>query len=84
MMHSEICDNLKIKYEKEHSVGTLLKKTFGFLLTGEDISESLAKSSEIVNKMVEMVGVFQEHEEDAKKNSPNVKVGGVALNFAKK
>ena len=83
-MYHSICCNMIRSFEKQHDLGTLLRKTFGFLLTGEDISETLAKSADIVNRMVEVMGVFQEHEDSKMKNSPQMKVGGVPLNFAKK
>lgn len=83
-MYCSLSENMKGQFEKSHSIGTLLKKTFGFLFTGEDISETLAKSADITNRMVEVMEVFKEHSKDTKKNSPKMKVGGVTLNFAKK
>lgn len=85
-----MCRTLVDKFMKENSVEGLLKKTFGFLLTGEDITESLAKSEGIANRMVEVMDIFQRHEKEqavlksTKKDSSKMKIGGATLSLAKK
>lgn len=70
------------RYDKENSLSTAVMKTFGFMLNGEDITETLAKSSEISDKMIDVVGQLQELKSN--QDAGKVKVGGNVINIGKK
>lgn len=85
-----MCKNMIDKYEKENSIGVKLQKTFGFLFSGEDVAESLAKSEVINEQMIDMLGVFlankkeQEILNSGKQDKSKMRVGGALVSLAKK
>ena len=89
-IYRALCNNMIDTYKKENSLARKLEKTFGFLFTGEDMTESFAKSELINEQMIDMLGVFlankkeQELLHSGKKDNSKVKVGGALLNLAKK
>lgn len=80
-------DAATTSYEKKNSFGYKLEQTFGFLFTGEDLTDQIAAAEDVNGKMIDMFKAVQER--DAKnallKNSKaKVNSGGAVLNMAKK
>ncbi|MDO4549387.1 MAG: hypothetical protein Q4D04_14955 [Clostridia bacterium] len=65
-------------FEHTHSLKYMAQKSLGGLLTGEDITESIAKASAINNKMVEMLGAL------GREKAAKPSIGGNVMQFAKK
>lgn len=57
-MAERMYENLKLVYEKESSLENKIKESFGFLLNGEDLTETLAHGRETSEKMVEHLGAI--------------------------
>lgn len=85
-MYGLLSRNAIEAYEREHSLGKAIQKSFGFMLNGEDITETLAKSREITDQMIDVV------EQLHKNQPPKVKaeaagklmVGGNIVSIGKK
>lgn len=74
-------------YEKQNSLGGKLEKVFGFLFTGEDLTEQIAAAEDINGKMVDMFKAVKERDEKnalLKGGKAKVSAGGAVLNMAKK
>lgn len=73
-----------------NSLSHKIKKSFSSILTDEDITETLAKSEIINEKMIDMLGVFRSHEKEqtmlqaGKQDKSKVRIGGALVNMAKK
>ena len=55
-MASAIYINISNAYMQEHGLAHAVKKTFGFMFNGEDITETLAKSREVSETMIDVIG----------------------------
>ena len=55
-MEYRLVDNVKRVFESEHSLSGRIMKSFGFLLDGRDLTESLAEAQKINEQMLEHVG----------------------------
>ena len=80
-------DAATTSYEKKNSLGYKLEQTFGFLFTGEDLTDQIAAAEDVNGKMIDMFKAVRER--DAKnalmKNSKaKINSGGAVLNIAKK
>lgn len=74
-------------YEKEHSLAHKVNQTFGFLFTGEDLTDQLAAAEDINGKLVDMFKAVKERDEKnvlLKGGKAKVNSGGAVLNMAKK
>ena len=50
--------------KEKNSLGFKIKKSFGFLFTGEDLTETLAKSRPIAERMLDAVELIKKQESD--------------------
>ena len=82
-MAQAIYKNISNTYAVEHGLAHAVKKTFGFMFNGEDITETLAKSQAISDKMIDVVGKLNAAEQPKSKDGV-VKVGGNVIRIAKK
>lgn len=82
-MAQAIYKNISNAYAVEHGLAHAVKKTFGFMFNGEDITETLAKSQAISDKMIDVVGKLNAAEQPKSKDG-GVKVGGNVIRIAKK
>ena len=74
-------------YEKKNSLAYKLDQTFGFLFTGEDLTDQIAAAEGVNEKMVDMFKALQERDEKnalLKNSKAKVSSGGAVLNMAKK
>ena len=74
--------NIEKAYEKEHSLGTAFRKSFGFLFNREDLAETLARTQEVSDQMLEVVGRL--NEAGRKPDGGRVNVGGNIISIGKK
>ena len=65
-------------FEHRHSVGFLARKSFGSLLSTEDITKTIAEASDVNSTMIDLLGAF------AKVQSPEKLVDTGLLKFGKK
>lgn len=70
-------EDLGIVYEG-YTLDHKTAKSFGFLFTDEDLSESIAKAEGVNNTMVGLLDAFQQRQ------SPQQMVDGGLINFAKR
>ena len=79
----EIADDIftyvESKYKKEHGLDTAVMKTFGSILSGEDIMETIDKSREVSEEMLDVVEKLGQTSQNG-----TVKVGGNVIQIAKK
>lgn len=74
----------RTSYASEHSLGVKVQKLLGDdVLENEDVFTSMAKSEEVNNVMLQLVGAYREQQK-AEKNRKMDIGDGVVLNFAKK
>lgn len=75
----------RTSYASEHSLGVKVQKLLGEgVLESEDMFTSMAKSEEVNNVMLQLVGAYREQQK-AEKNRKKMDIGdGVVVNFAKK
>lgn len=85
-MTIQMRSNVREMYNTGNSLAHAVKTSFGFLFNGEDITETLAKSQILSDKMLEAVKVLQDKEKEAPKKANNgvLTVGGKIVNIAKK
>ena len=77
----------KTVHEKEHSLARKVDRAFGFLFTGEDLTEQIAQAEGINEKLVDMFDAVREREQKnamLKNSKAKVSSGGAVLNMAKK
>ena len=77
---SYISDSLKKTFEAKHSLSVRLLKTFGSILTDEDMAETLAKSEEVNSVMLDLIGAYKEKSANKTMWTGN----GTVVNFSKK
>lgn len=73
-------------YEDDHGLTKALRTSFGFLFTGEDITESLTKAEGVSDTLFKALGALRQAEQAKEENIDHGKlsVGGNIINFAKK
>lgn len=74
-------------FEKQNSFTAKLEKVFGFMFTGEDLTEQIAAAEDINGKLVDMFKAVQERDAKnalLKNGKAKVNSGGAVLNMAKK
>lgn len=73
-------------YEDDQSLAKAIKTSFGFLFTGEDVTETLAKAELAKDTVFNALGALREKEaqDESKMKDGKLKVEGKLLNFAKK
>ena len=73
-------------YEDDKCITKALRTSFGFLFTGEDITESLAKAEAAKDTIYEAVNALRkvEKEREEKIDHGKLSFGGNIINFAKK
>lgn len=81
-----IDDSITKTYEDDHSIAKAIRTNFGFLFTGEDITESIERAEGIRDTLFEAIGALRdvEREREEKLNNGKVVIGGNLINFAKK
>lgn len=75
----EMYRKIKERSDYEKSVGYNVMKTFGSILNGEDITETLAKSQEVGEEMIRLVGELK-----GRNDTHTPLPGGVVLDFKRK
>lgn len=81
-MYSAMRDGVMITYEDDHSLSKAIKNSFGFLLNGEDVTETLAKAETTGGTLFDAIAALQR--ENKRNNPGKVNIEGNVLNFAKK
>ena len=73
-------------YEDDMSLKKAIRRSFGFLFTGEDITESMAKAEATSSILFDALGALRkaEKEKEEKIDAGKLSVGGNIINFAKK
>ena len=73
-------------YEDDQSLAKAIKTSFGFLFTGEDVTETLAKAEAAKDTVFDALGALREKEaqDESKMKDGKLKVEGKLLSFAKK
>ena len=73
-------------YEDDQSLAKAIKTSFGFLFTGEDVTETLAKAEAAKDTVFDALGALREKEaqDESKIKDGKLKVEGKLLNFSKK
>lgn len=79
-IESYISDSLGKTFEAKHSLPVRLLKTFGSILTEEDMAETLAKSEEVNSVMLDLIGAYKEKSANKTMRTGN----GTVVNFSKK
>ncbi len=75
-----ISSSLEKTFTAKHSLPVRLLKTFGSILSEEDMAETLAKSEEVNNVMLDLIGAYKEKSANKTMRTD----GGMVVNFAKK
>jgi hypothetical protein len=76
-VYEKIKEAAKSTYERDHSLSYLVRKTFGSILSTEDITETIAKSGEVTNTMIQLMGAFNQLQ-------PTTNPKGGIVSFAKR
>lgn len=78
--------HIRAVYDAQNSIGYKAKKVLGPLLETENIVDALAKSEEVNNTMVDLIGAYNKQKEaEATKPAKKQKLdSGLVVNFAKK
>ena len=73
-------------YEDDRGLTKALRTSFGFLFTGEDITESLTKAEGVSETLFKALSALRQVEKEKEENIDHGKlsVGGNIINFAKK
>ena len=73
-------------YEDDVSLKKAIRRSFGFLFTGEDITESMAQAEATSSILFDALGALRkaEKEKEEKIDAGKLSVGGNIINFAKK
>lgn len=58
--------NAREIFEKEHSLGYRIEKSFGFLLDGQDVAQTLAQARDVNEQMIDHLGIIM----NAKQEKP--------------
>ncbi len=83
-MNRLMTESVRRTYASEHSLGTKVQKMLGAdVLSDEDLFSSMAKSEEVNNVMLQLVGAYREQQKADKNRKMDIG-DGVVLNFAKK
>ena len=85
-MFRKLKDSITKTYENDRSVAKALRTSFGFLFTGEDVSESMAHAEGIRDTLFDAIGALRKLESEREEtiDDGRVMVGGNLINFAKK
>lgn len=75
-----ISTSLESTFAAKHSLPVRLLKTFGSILTEEDMAETLAKSEEVNSVMLDLIGAYKEKSANKTMRTGN----GTVVNFSKK
>lgn len=78
--------SLKKTYEDDHSLTKAIRTSFGFLFTGEDITESMAKAEATSGVLMDALNALRDADKKKEETIDKGKltVGGNIINFAKK
>ena len=73
-------------YEDDHGIVRALRTSFGFLFTGEDVTESMVKAQGVSDTLFNALGALRQKEKESEETIDHGKmsVGGTVINFAKK
>jgi len=85
-MFWDLFNALNTVYTDDNSLAKAVRKSFGFLFNGEDITETLARAEDIKDKTFKAFDLLRQAEQDESKNIEDGKmtIGGNIINFAKK
>lgn len=62
-MADRLFENLRKIHEKENSLDYKIRESFGFLFTGEDLTETLAHGREVNEQMIDHLGAIMKAKE---------------------
>lgn len=62
-MGGSLFNNLRKVHEKENSLDYKIRESFGFLFTGEDLTETLAHGREVNEQMIDHLGAIMKAKE---------------------
>lgn len=73
-------------YDDDKSLTKAIRTSFGFLFTGEDVSESLAKAETVKDTLYNALNALHEKEEQQEKEIDDgmLNIGGNVISFSKK
>lgn len=73
-------------YEDDRGLTKALRTSFGFLFTGEDVTESMVKAQGVSDTLFNALGALRQKEKENEEtiNHGKLSVGGNIINFAKK
>ena len=85
-IYFKIFDAIVLIYEDDNSLSKAVRTSFGFLFTGEDITESLAKAEATKDTLNDAMNALREREkkQQEKIDKGTMKIGGNVISFAKK
>lgn len=84
-MAQSILKSMRNIYVRDHSLQRNIMKSFGFLFSGQDLTQLISKSSAVNNDMVSLIDAKKKVEQQsAKKNNKMTLDGGAVVNLAKK
>lgn len=82
---NNILSSVRQSYRRSNSLDYKIMRTYGFLFSGQDLTQAIAKASDVNNEMVSMIGAEKEvAKQKTKKNDKLTIDGGAVLNIAKK
>jgi len=85
-LYNGIAGSVYTTYMDDRSLAKAIRKSFGFLFNGEDITESMAKAEATSGVMMKALDALnkKEKEESEKVTNGRLNVGGNLINFARK
>ena len=81
-IYHRLFDGVDESFKDDRSIQKAIRRSFGFLFNGEDVTESLAKAEAMKDVMYN--AREKEKEESEKITDGKLNVGGNILNFARK
>ncbi len=84
-LYYKMFDAIVLIYEDDNSLTKAIRTSFGFLFTGEDITESLAKAEATKDTLNDAMNALREMEkkQQEKIDKGTMKIGGNVISFAK-
>ena len=81
-IYDRLVDAVMVTYADDRGLTKAIRKSFGFLFTGEDITDTLAKAETVKGTMLDALSALQKRQETVDNGKLNV--GGNVISFAKK
>lgn len=85
-LYDGLIDSFKQTFDDDRSLRKAIRSSFGFLFTGEDITESLAKAEAAKDVIYKAVGALREKEKEESENihSGTINLGGNIIDITKR